>query len=62
MDGDMSGAGSCLIHDFFGFAGSEQCLVIPHLDYDYDYDYDYDDGVDDGKGKEVIVGPKTTVT
>ena len=50
----MSGTGSCLIHDFFGFAGSKQCLVVPHLDYDYDYD----NGVDDGKGEEGSSAPQ----
>ena len=42
----MRSAGSCLVHDLFGIAGSEQCLIVPRLDYDYH------DGVDDGKGKE----------
>ncbi len=48
----MRGAGSCLVQDFFGIAGSEQCLVVPRLDYDYD------DGVDDGKGEEGSSAPQ----
>jgi hypothetical protein len=48
----VRGAGSCLVQDFFGIAGSEQCLVVPRLDYDYD------DGVDDGKGEEGSSAPQ----
>jgi hypothetical protein len=51
-DGDLRGAGSCLVHDFFGIAVSEQCLVVPRLDYDYD------DGVDDGKDEEGSSAPQ----
>jgi hypothetical protein len=51
-DGNVRGAGSCLVHDFFGIVGSKQCLVIPRLDYDYDND------VDDGKGEEGSLAPQ----
>ncbi len=48
----MRGTGSCLVHEFFGIAGSEQCLVVSRLDYNYD------DGINDGKGKEGLLAPQ----
>ena len=37
--------GSCLIHDFLGNAGFEQCLVVPRL-------------LDDGEDEEGLLAPQ----
>ena len=42
---NVRGIGSCLIHDFLGITGFEQCLVVPRLD-------------DDCKDKEVSSAPQ----
>ena len=42
---NVRGTGSCLIHDFLGIAGFEQCLVVLRL-------------VDDGKDEEGLPAPQ----
>jgi hypothetical protein len=42
---NMCGTGLCLIHDFLGIAGFEQCLIVPRL-------------VDDGEDEEGLPAPQ----
>ncbi|KAL3823575.1 hypothetical protein ACHAXA_002916 [Cyclostephanos tholiformis] len=48
---EVHGAGSCLVHDFLGIAGLEQCLVLPRIEI-----------LDDGRGfKPSMFFPSTDV-